>query len=109
MKDKRRAKRRTMRYSAWMAFDKDVQQGCAIADISETGARIDVEDVDNVPDRFILLLAASGSARRKCRVVWRQERQIGVVFEPSPATADKASLVPAMHANIKQPDPAQSE
>lgn len=88
MKDKRKSRRQQMRYSAWLALDDDQQHGCAIADISDTGARIDVDDAEAVPDQFLLLLSGNGSPRRKCRVVWRRENQIGVSFEER-STADR--------------------
>jgi hypothetical protein len=33
------------------------------------------------PDNFMLFLSNNGAVRRACRVVWRNERQIGVKFE----------------------------
>lgn len=71
-----------MRYSAWLALDGDELHGCALNDISQSGARIDVENADIVPDRFMLLLSSNGKARRTCQVIWRQPRQIGVHFGP---------------------------
>jgi hypothetical protein len=56
---------------------------CAIADISETGARILLEKECNLPERFILLLTPSGEARRHCRLVWREGLAAGVEF-PTP-------------------------
>ena len=83
-KDKRKSRRRPIRYSAWMALDDDKLHGCVLADISDTGARLDVEDSKALPDRFMLLLSGTGSARRSCRVIWRAAAQIGVAFEKRP-------------------------
>lgn len=85
MKDQRKTPRRQMRYSAWLAFDGDVLCGCALHDVSETGARIDVDNSKTIPDRFTLLLSGNGAPQRPCRVIWRQPHQIGVTFEPHPA------------------------
>jgi hypothetical protein len=100
-----------MRYSAWLALEGDVLHGCAISDISETGARIDVEDSDTLPDTFVLLLSGNGAARRKCRVVWRQPRQIGVTFGPRLAPDERAGLVPAMDTDtqLEAADPAKAD
>ncbi len=73
---------------------------CALHDISETGARLNVEGSETVPDHFILLLSANGAARRYCRVVWRQPRQIGVHFEPHPPATERARLVPALDPDL---------
>jgi hypothetical protein len=91
--DKRKALRRSVRYTAWIVREGEALHGCALFDISETGARIDVEDSDAVPEQFVLLLSGNGKARRRCRVVWRQPNQIGVKFETRLAADDRARLV----------------
>lgn len=100
-KDKRKSRRRQIRYTAWMALSAEAQLACALSDISETGARIDIDDSEKVPDRFELWLAANGSARRICNVVWRTPTQIGVRFERHLAEDDRASLVPHMAAHTQ--------
>ena len=70
-----------MRYTAWIATGPGKLQGCALSDISQSGAKIDVEKSEKLPDRFVLLLSARGKPKRTCRVVWRQPHQIGVEFE----------------------------
>ena len=97
--DKRKALRRSMRYTAWLALAPDQSHGCILSDISDTGARIDVEDSTTVPDNFMLLLSGNGSAKRKCRVVWRKPRQIGVKFERRLADGERAMLVPKFDAD----------
>lgn len=79
-----------MQRGAWLALDSDTLHVCALSDISETGARLDVDKPDAVPDRFVLLLSDSGSVRRRCRVVWRKAQQIGVTFEGRLAPSDSA-------------------
>ena len=93
-KEKRKSRRRPLRYTAWLALRPDDLHGCVLSDISDTGARIDVEDSAAVPDHFMLWLAGNGSARRACSVVWRRQTQIGVRFEGRLADGERASLVP---------------
>jgi hypothetical protein len=93
LNDKRKAARRSVRYNAWIVRGDEELHGCALFDISETGARIDVENSETIPDKFVLLLASNGKARRRCRVVWRQPNQIGVKFETRLAANDRAKLV----------------
>lgn len=93
-KDQRKAPRRLMRYTAWIAIAPKKMHGCVLSDISETGARIDVEDSKIVPDRFPMFLSRNGSARRVCTVVWRKPKQVGVTFATHLAAADRAHLVP---------------
>jgi hypothetical protein len=81
VKDKRTAARRSLRYTAWVALDGDERHGCVISDISDTGARLDLENPAALPDTFVLLLSSRGAPKRKCKVVWRTEHQIGVQFD----------------------------
>lgn len=104
-KDKRKSRRQPLRYSAWMALDNEKLHGCVLSDISDTGARLDVEDSAAMPDRFRLLLSGSGSARRDCRVVWRAPAQIGVAFEKRPSDAANATLVPKPNADAAAAKP----
>ncbi len=53
---------------------------CAIVNISIGGANIEVDDEWGIPDSFHLLMAGE-IGDRLCRVVWRNERRIGVTFE----------------------------
>jgi hypothetical protein len=53
---------------------------CVMADLSGTGACLQVDALDALPDEFILLLSHSGQLRRKCAVAWRTETSIGVKF-----------------------------
>ena len=95
MKDKRRAPRRPMRYTAWIVLAPGQLQGCGVADISDTGGRLDVENGEAVPETFTLWLSSNGSAQRKCRVVWRQKRQVGVTFDRDAFDPEQAALVSA--------------
>jgi hypothetical protein len=104
MKDKRKALRRPIRYSAWVAVEGEPLHGCVLIDISETGGRIDIDESKPVPDSFMLLLALNGSAKRKCRVVWRKDRQIDVTFEHKLAAGDQTTLVPTLEADTDAVD-----
>ena len=43
-----------------------------------------VEATDKIPERFTLLLAEQGTQRR-CKVMWREENQLGLSFIKPPA------------------------
>jgi len=53
---------------------------CTVRNLSDTGAALDVTSPVGIPDSFILVLDAETS-QRPCRVVWRKEKRIGIVFE----------------------------
>jgi hypothetical protein len=100
IKDKRKAVRRTMRYTAWIVLEPGQLHGCALADISDTGGRLDVENANNIPDTFTLWLSSNGSARRKCNVVWRAAHQIGVAFERAVFDPEQVPLAPNIPIEI---------
>jgi hypothetical protein len=90
-------------------FEGGEQLECALSDVSDRGACITVHDSDAIPEKFLLLLAQNGAARRRCRVIWRKPRQVGVKFEtwldnrirtpntakPAPDTGAKKQVEPA--------------
>jgi hypothetical protein len=77
----RKKPRRQFHYTARILADKNgPPRECSISDISETGARILLARDEALPDRFMLLLTATGDARRVCRVVWRTGLTLGVEF-----------------------------
>jgi hypothetical protein len=100
VKDKRKAVRRPMRYTAWIVLEPGQLHGCALADISDTGGRLDVENADSIPDTFTLWLSSNGSARRKCNIVWRAARQIGVAFERAVFDPEQVPLAPNIPVEI---------
>lgn len=99
--EKRKARRQPLRYIAWVALTAKERHGCVVSDVSDSGARIDVQDSKILPDCFVLMLTSNGAARRYCRVVWRKPTQVGVKFERSLAEAAQASLAPKSAADAK--------
>jgi len=57
-------------------------QDCRMIDVSAFGARLELKDVESVPDQFILLLSHDGRFRRNCSVKWRSKDAIGIEFNP---------------------------
>jgi hypothetical protein len=53
---------------------------CRVGDMSHTGGRLIVAEPAALPDKFLLLLAKTGSVRRHCQVKWRNSEEIGVQF-----------------------------
>ncbi|GJE60180.1 pilus assembly protein PilZ [Methylobacterium trifolii] len=52
---------------------------CLIWDVSDRGAKIEVEAPDGVPDRFTLTTNAEAPPR-EATVTWREGRRFGVTF-----------------------------
>ena len=98
--DKRKSVRRSMHYTAWIARKGEPLEGCVLYDISDKGARLDVEKPESIPDQFMLFLSSRGTPRRKCNVAWRTDTQIGVKFdEPLPSKPKRNPTLEAMIAS----------
>jgi hypothetical protein len=79
--EKRKNLRRTVTYPAFLDLgDGSPARECILCDASQEGAQLTVTDPQSLPDEFILALSSDGAARRRCRVMWRTEKQIGVAF-----------------------------
>jgi hypothetical protein len=82
--DLRKKPRRHFHYNAsLLTGPKEPPVPCEIFDISPIGARLQLEKECELPERFMLLLTATGDAHRRCRVVWREGLTIGVEFPAS--------------------------
>jgi len=91
-----------MRYTAWIGLGEGLPlRGCIVSDVSETGARLDVEQPQSVPEQFNLLLSGRGGIYRRCRIVWRSQDQVGVRFE-------KIGSFSRSERAIRTPEPAET-
>ena len=100
MKEKRKTTRRVLRYAAFIGTGADMPlRGCIVSDISETGAKLDAEKAEELPNEFQLLLSGRCGIYRQCHTVWRTSNQIGVHF------ASPAERAPS-NAPSKMPRPA---
>ncbi len=52
---------------------------CTIRNLSTSGAMLNVATPVGLPDQFTLLVQKTAQ-HQSCRVIWRSETQIGVVF-----------------------------
>jgi hypothetical protein len=79
--EKRKNLRRSITYPAFIDLgDGSPAIECTLCDASEVGALLAVAEPNGVPDEFILALSSDGAARRRCRLAWRTDNQIGVEF-----------------------------
>ena len=51
---------------------------CTVRNLSDGGAALDVTSPLGIPTEFTLV---TDSGPRRCRVVWRKEKRLGVTFE----------------------------
>ncbi|MFD2185113.1 PilZ domain-containing protein [Rhodoplanes azumiensis] len=75
LRELRRSPRFEVHYPAFFdPCDGSTLQSCMICDISSGGAKLTVPNPIDMPSEFLLLF------QRRCRIVRRDDRQIGVMF-----------------------------
>lgn len=79
--ERRRSVREPREFQPESTWVWEAGQNCVILDVSEYGARIMVEESGaSLPKEIWLFLNPTGTRRRRCRVIWRSEDQIGVSY-----------------------------
>ena len=108
--EKRKNLRRTVTYPAFIDLgDGSPARACTLCDASQEGAQLAVADPDSLPDEFILALSSDGAARRRCRVVWRTETQVGVEFLKDRKKTARADAVSRASPAAASQQPAAAE
>jgi hypothetical protein len=74
-------------------------------DASQHGALLETAEPHRLPNEFTLALSVDGAARRKCRVAWRTQRQIGVEFLKD----DKRDVRPIVPPVARHAEPEADE
>jgi hypothetical protein len=78
---KKREARRSLRQSGWITLEGGfAARACVVEDLSESGARITVEDNNTLPARLKLAFTRDARSGRPCEVVWSRGRTAGVKF-----------------------------
>jgi hypothetical protein len=75
-----------------MGVDGTWRRNCVLLDVSETGAKIEVEGTIDVlqAKEFFLLLSSTGLAFRRCELVWIDGCNAGIRFVQLKAGKRKA-------------------
>lgn len=90
MTERRRYHRVRTLLGARIAFgNMSVTMDCIIRDLTPSGARLRLPSTLGVPAAFQLLLDRDGR-HRHCTVVWRDDIDLGVVFEGHDAVVPAA-------------------
>ena len=80
-KDRRRAPRRKVSAAGYLYTGDGWPLGaCRMKDVSRGGAKLAHSIAGDLPNEFLLALSKDGAVRRRCRVAWRTENQLGVRF-----------------------------
>jgi hypothetical protein len=79
MNEHRIAPRRRMFKAGTIEFGGGGME-CTVKNLSDTGAALEILSPLYVPDRFTLFVP-SDQFKRRCHVVWRKERRVGIAFD----------------------------
>jgi hypothetical protein len=80
MDENRKAQRNRMLKAGTISLHLGGTIDCKIRNLSSTGARLEVNSQLGIPDSFILLTKPD-RIQHSCRVKWRKDHHIGVVFQ----------------------------
>ena len=80
MNEHRIAPRRRMFKAGTFEFGGGGGMDCTVKNLSDTGAALEILSPLYVPDRFTLFVP-SDQFKRRCHVVWRKERRVGIAFD----------------------------
>ena len=75
----KRAERRRRVFKAAMIEFPGGAFSCAVRNLSDSGAQLDVPSLVGIPHEFTLSIPTA-QFRLPCRAVWRSERRIGIAF-----------------------------
>jgi PilZ domain len=78
---KKRESRKSLQQPGWITLEGGfAARQCVVQNMSATGARITVEDPNALPARLRLAFARDARTGRKCEVVWRRGKTVGIRF-----------------------------
>ena len=76
--ERRRARRLTeITFQSYVRLT-DENRSCLVRDVSEVGARVEIERPQDLSPEIELVL--SGAITRRCRIVWRSRNAVGVTW-----------------------------
>lgn len=97
-------RRRTLKAGV-IAFNSHfMTYNCTVREISETGARLRVDDVMGIPNHFDLVIELD-AVEYPCEVVWRRQGEIGVRFlgEPRHKARTRAQVITSVAMSGQKP------
>jgi hypothetical protein len=88
--ERRKHPREDVDHPCWLRTDSSSHLAPArISNFSKGGARISYVSHIQIPDKLDLLMTEDGKVGRRCKVVWRSDKEFGVEF------VARATLPPA--------------
>jgi hypothetical protein len=81
MGHKSRAPRTKRKQQAWLVADEGfAMRPCIVIDMSDGGARLELDAAERLPRFFRLIFSRTTRAGPQCEMRWRRGRSVGVKF-----------------------------
>ncbi len=78
---KKRQTRKSVRQPGWITLDGGfAARQCVVQDMSTTGAKVTIDDPNSLPAKLRLAFSRDARTGRRCEVVWRRGKTVGVKF-----------------------------
>ena len=78
---KKREGRKSLRQPGWITLEGGfAARQCVVQDISSSGAMITIDDPNMLPAKLRLGFTRDARAGRRCEVVWRRGKSLGIKF-----------------------------
>jgi hypothetical protein len=78
---KKRESRKSLHQSGWITLEGGfAARQCVVQDMSTTGAKITIDDPNTLPAKLKLAFSRDARTGRKCEVVWRRGKSVGIKF-----------------------------
>jgi PilZ domain len=77
----KRATRKSVQQSAWIVLEGGfAARPCTVIDLSDSGAKIRVDDPSSVNSKLRLSFSRDSRKGRSCEVAWRRGNTLGLKF-----------------------------
>ncbi len=78
---KKREARKSVQQPGWITLEGGfAARPCVVRDLSSTGAKVTVDDPNALPGKLRLAFSRDARTGRRCEVVWRRGKTVGVKF-----------------------------
>jgi hypothetical protein len=79
--NKKRETRKSLSQPGWITLDGGfAARQCVVKDLSTTGAQVTIDDPNSLPAKLRLAFSRDARTGRRCEVVWRRGKSVGVKF-----------------------------
>jgi PilZ domain len=79
--NKKRETRKSLSQPGWITLEGGfAARQCVVQDLSATGAKVTIDDPNSLPAKLRLAFSRDARTGRRCEVVWRRGKSVGVKF-----------------------------